>query len=104
MNDTVNRDPLAGRLWRIIYWGGAALLLSLPALAMQVNDEVNWGSEDFLAGGILFGLLGLGFELVARSGGSWQRRVAIGGMLVFVFLFVWAEMAVGIVGSPIAGS
>ncbi len=88
----------------MIYWGGAAVLLMIPALAMRVTDEVDWGREDFIAVGILLGLLGLGFEVLARWVRDRKRRVLIGGVLVFAFLFVWAEMAVGIVGSPIAGS
>lgn len=104
MNDLHRQSSSAGRIWRNIYWIGAAVLLIMPLFAMQVSDEVNWGREDFVAGAILFGLLGLGLELLARSGGSRKRRLLVGVALFAAFLFIWAEMAVGIVGSPIAGS
>lgn len=104
MNELNRQSSPGGRMWRNIYWIGAALLLTVPLFAMQVTDEVDWGPEDFVAGGIMFGLLGIGFELVTRFVHSWKRRLLIGGVLVFAFLFIWAEMAVGIVGSPIAGS
>lgn len=104
MNELHRQASSAGRIWRTIYWGGAAVLLTIPAFAMQVTDEVDWGGEDFIAMGILLTLLGLGFELLMRFTRNTTRRVAIGGLFVFAFLFVWAEMAVGLVGSPIAGS
>ena len=37
--------------WRLALWGGIALLLVLPALAMQFTREVNWGPGDFAAAG-----------------------------------------------------
>lgn len=104
MNQLHRQSSSAGRIWRLIYWGGAAVLLTIPAFAMQVTDEVNWGDEDFIAMGILFALLGLGLEVLVRLVPDWNRRLWIGALLVFAFLFVWAEMAVGIVGSPVAGS
>ena len=42
-----------GSVLRILAWGGAALLLLLPAVAMQFTSEVNWGPEDFLVMGAL---------------------------------------------------
>ena len=43
---TWNRSP-----WRALIWGGAAVALSIPAIAMQFTDEVQWGPFDFLVMG-----------------------------------------------------
>lgn len=99
MNDTVNRDPLAGRLWRIIFWGGAALLLALPALAMQLTDEVNWGSEDFIFAGILFFAVGVALEFTVRKSRDWSYRAAMLGFIGGTFLTFWVNGAVGIIGN-----
>lgn len=99
MNETVNRDPLAGKLWRIIYWGGAAILLALPALAMQMSDEVNWGSEDFVFAAILFTAVGVALEFTVRKSRDWSYRAAMVGFIGGTFLTFWVNGAVGIIGN-----
>jgi hypothetical protein len=97
-------DVKAGdrRLWgwfRGVMWGGAALLLLLPALAMRWSGEVNWSAGDFvLAAVLLFGSAGL-IELAARSKASMAYRagaaIAVGAGL----LTLWANAAVGMIGN-----
>ena len=36
-------------LWRVLIWGGAAVLFVLPGLAMQLTNEVVWTASDFVA-------------------------------------------------------
>jgi len=82
----------------------AALLLLIPFIAMQFTTDVNWSLFDFIVAGVL--LFGTGFacELVFRKIKRMKYRVAIcGGILVMLFL-IWAELAVGIFGTPLAGS
>ena len=73
-----------------------ALLLLLPALAMQFTSEVSWGPGDFVvAGFLLFGagtLAVLGFRHVSGSG----RRAALVLGIAFGLALVWAELAVGL--------
>lgn len=76
-----------------------AFLLLLPLLAMQITDEVNWNLADFaVAGTLLFGT-GLTYELVARKMESLAYRVAVGIALGAALLLVWANLAVGLIGS-----
>ena len=80
-------------------WGGAAFLLVLPAVAMRFTQEVNWTASDFVFAAILlFGSAGL-VELAMRASSSFPYRagavVAIGAS----FLTVWANAAVGMIGS-----
>ena len=51
-------------------------------------------------------LLGTGLmcELVMRKVSSIKYRVAICGVLLAVFILIWIELAVGIFGTPFAGS
>ena len=81
-----------------------ALLLLIPFTAMQFSNEVNWSGFDFVLMGTL--LLGTGFLLelaVRKIKNKDYRFVLIAAILLALFL-VWAELAVGIFGSPIAGS
>jgi uncharacterized membrane protein YfcA len=81
-----------------------ALLLLIPLIAMQFTEEVNWNLFDFVVAGAL--LLGTGFvgELVIRKVEKTQYRIILGIVLLVALLLVWAELAVGIFGTPFAGS
>ena len=74
---------------------GTGVLLLIPLAAMQVTTAVQWGVGDFVAMGLLlFGVASL-FVLAARRV---ARRYwwAIGVVLALVFLYAWAELAVGV--------
>jgi len=71
---------------------------------MQFTNEVDWSARDFVIMGVLLFGTGLLCELVMRKVKSVQNRILICAALVFVFLLVWAELAVGVFGSPFAGS
>lgn len=72
---------------------GAILLV--PLIAMQITNDVAWDRTDFIVmGSLLFGISGL-FVLVARKLPS-KRRLFVGAMFVAVFLYIWAELAVGV--------
>ncbi len=81
-----------------------AILLSIPLIAMQFTDEVSWTILDFVVMGIL--LLSIGFicELTIRKVNKIKHRIAICITILVVFLLIWAELAVGIFGTPFAGS
>lgn len=92
----------AKRLLRIVLVTGALLLV--PLVAMQFTREVDWTLSDFVIMGVLLMSTGLLFDLAARKIRSSRNRLITIGVIAFGFLFVWAELAVGIVGSPFAGS
>jgi hypothetical protein len=75
------------------------LILLLPLFAMQFTDEVAWDPVDFaVAGALLFGA-GLTYELVARKADSIAYRAAFGLAIATALLLVWANLAVGLIGS-----
>lgn len=79
------------------------LILLIPAIAMQFTDEVNWDLGDFTVAGILLLVMGLLFDLVIRKVNKSEYRIIIYVVIVVVFLLIWAELAVGIFGTPFAG-
>jgi hypothetical protein len=80
------------------------LLLLVPLVAMQFTEEVNWNLMDFLVAGILLFGTGLLCELALRKIHDIKYRVAICLALLIFLALLWAELAVGIFGSPISGS
>ena len=88
---TTSKRSLRPRLW-----GLAFSLLLIPAIAMQFTAEMNWGPEDFIAGAVLIGLAGLGIELALRLFRSPRARLVGMAGVLFLFVLVWAELAVGI--------
>lgn len=104
--DTGIHDRNRARIiWRGIMWGGFAVLLSLPALAMSVGAEgVEWSASDFFIMGGLMALLGVAIELAMRLLRSWRTRMAAISGAVLVFIAIWVELAVGIFGTPFAGT
>ena len=82
----------------------ATFILLIPLLAMQFTDEVVWDLTDFVvAWGLLVGT-GLSYKLLTKKMGSTSHRVAVGVAVVVVLLLIWMELAVGIFGTPFAGS
>jgi hypothetical protein len=73
-----------------------ALLLLVPAIAMQLTSEVRWGLEDFVAAAMLLLGTGTGIVLAARYARSARQRVILIGALVLTLAVVWAQLAVGI--------
>lgn len=80
------------------------LLLLIPLIAMQFTNEVDWGIFDFVVMGILLSATGLLIEFVLRKVHTNLNRIIICGGVLFVFFLIWAELAVGIFGTPFAGS
>jgi len=71
---------------------------------MQFTDEVNRSLSDFVVMGIL--LLGTASmcEFVIRRVKKVKYRIVLGGTVLITFLLIWFELAVGIFGTPFAGS
>lgn len=72
------------------------LLLLVPFIAMQFTDEVNWTAGDFVVMGTLLLIVGFVFELIVRRVKDKDRRFVAAVVLLLAFLYVWAELAVGI--------
>lgn len=74
-------------------------LLLIPLIAMQYTSEVVWTLSDFIfAGTLIFGT-GLTYKLVTRTSGQLAYRLGVGLALASGFLLIWANGAVGIIGS-----
>lgn len=81
---------------------GAILLI--PFIGSQVSTEVNWSSSDFVIMGTLLFLTGLAINFALSRLKTFRSRLIACAVIIFVLLIVWAELAVGIFGTPFAGS
>jgi hypothetical protein len=76
---------------------GTGLILLIPVIAMTFTAEVAWTISDFIAmGTLVFGITSL-FVLVARRL-SKRGRCAAGFIFAGIYLLIWAELAVGVLG------
>ncbi len=75
------------------------LILLIPFLAMQFSGEILWSLTDFIVAGILIFGTGLAFMLIFRKNANFLYRIAGGLSLGTAFLLIWANLAVGIIGS-----
>ncbi|MDI1241138.1 MAG: hypothetical protein PSX80_04375 [bacterium] len=84
---------------------GACALLTIPFFAMRLGvDGVDWKLFDFIAGGIMLFGAGFAIEVALRMITKWEYRVAACASILIVVAVVWAELAVGLIGTPLAGS
>ena len=65
---------------------------------------MNWDLFDFAAAAIIIGILVLAIRFITRSIKQTKTRWALIGLTVVLIALLWAELAVGIFGSPLAGS
>jgi hypothetical protein len=80
------------------------ILLLIPLIAMQFSTEVSWTGFDFIVAGVLLLGTGLLCELVLRKVTTTRNRILLCGAILFLLLITWIELAVGIFGTPFAGS
>ena len=80
------------------------LLLFIPLIGMSITDEINWSPFDFIIMGFLLTILGAGINFVINYTKNFNNKTLYIGILVLIFLLIWAELSVGIFDSPIAGN
>jgi hypothetical protein len=81
-----------------------AVLLLIPYGAMRFTDEVNWTPIDFITAGVVLLGTGLACEFVLRIVKKARYRIVICAAILFMLFIIWAELAVGIIGTRFAGS
>ena len=80
------------------------IILSFPLITLQLANEVNWTISYFLVMGILLFSTVFTIDFVLKKVKTLKSRLIVIFAIVILLVLVWAELAVGIVGSPLAGS
>ena len=80
------------------------LLLIIPLIGISFTDEFDWSISDFIVAGLVLLVFSLTANFIVLRISNRNRRVFFMTILLILFLLVWAELAVGIFGTPFAGS
>ena len=80
------------------------VLLLIPFVAQQFTGEVKWSPFDFVVAAVLVLGAGLACEIALRVVKKTQHRIIACAMILMLLFVVWAELAVGLIGTRFAGS
>jgi hypothetical protein len=73
-----------------------ALILLVPLVGNYTITGWNWGLEDFVFASIMLFTAGVGIEYAVKKITNPTHRVAAILTIIFAFLLIWVEAAVGI--------
>ena len=93
---------MSKRLQRLLI--GTVILLLIPLIGSQFSEEINWTTRDYVVAAIVLGGASFIFDFTLANAKNKQSRWAWGIVVVLALALVWVELAVGLFGSPIAGS
>ncbi len=77
----------------------SALFLLIPLTAKLLTDEMAWSFSDFVAAWVLWFITGFAYKLIVRKHGNYMYRAAVGLAVATALFLVWANLAVGLIGS-----
>jgi hypothetical protein len=80
------------------------LLLIIPLIGMNFTNDIDWDLSDFIVAGLILLIFSLTANFIVLRISNRNRRVFFITILLILFMLVWAELAVGIFGTPFAGS
>ena len=83
---------------------GSGALLLVPFVGSQFSQEVHWSGFDYIIAAILLGGTSFLLDFVLTKAKNKQSRWAWGILVLLALALVWAELAVGVFGTPLAGS
>ena len=80
----------------------STVILTIPILGKLYTDDFQWALPDFIIGAML--LYGTSFliDVIMRKVQKKSHRIALSGLILLVLLCIWAELAVGLIGTPFA--
>ena len=79
-----------------------AILLLIPLVAMQLTNEVNWSLFDFIIMGTMLTITGLLGQIIFKKVNNTKHRLILMVAIVMIFFLIWAELAVGLLGTRFA--
>ncbi|MFS4432077.1 hypothetical protein [Chryseobacterium sp. GVT01B] len=80
------------------------VLLCIPLLGNLFSKEVNWSVSDFLIAAALLFTTAFLVNLVRNKIKKQSQKVLICIFILLALALIWMELAVGVFGSPFAGS
>jgi dipeptide/tripeptide permease len=85
-------------------YAAPVVLLCIPLIGNFTSKEFNWSVGDFgIAAVLLFGTAFL-IDLIQRIIKNRTYKILVSVAILLLLLLTWAELAVGIFGTPFAGN
>ena len=84
------------RVGRWLFLLVAPAIMLVPAIAMQITSEINWGLGDFGAMGLMLIAAGLLMEASSRLANTALQMGLTVSFIILAFFAVWAGLAVGV--------
>jgi len=78
---------------RIFY---PVVFLLIPLIGMLISDQIIWSIYDFMLMGSLLLLVGFGIDRILIHVNAYTKRFIYISLIVLLFIFVWIELAVGV--------
>lgn len=88
----------------LVYAAIIIFILAIPLIAMQFSNEVHWQINDFVVAAFLLITTVLVVEFITRIVNHKKLKILLLALVVLGLILFWAELAVGIFNSPMAGS
>ncbi|MCX2574823.1 hypothetical protein [Pedobacter sandarakinus] len=80
------------------------LILLVPLVAMQFTAEVKWTLSDFFIAALLLLSSGFAIVFVLNKVKTGKMRTILLMIILLALFLIWAELAVGVFDSPLAGN
>ncbi len=93
---------LSSRLKKILI--SITVILTIPVFGKLFTDDFQWALPDFFIAAILLYGTGIMIDFILRKVQKKSHRIALCGLILFLLLCIWAELAVGLIGTPFAGN
>jgi ABC-type cobalt transport system substrate-binding protein len=79
-------------------------VLLIPLVAMPFTSDVNWDFADFIVAGGLLLITGFSTEYLISKVRNIKTRMILASLVIVLMILIWIELAVGLFGTPLAGS
>lgn len=80
------------------------LLLVIPLILNLFPTEFQWSLFDFLVMASVLIFVGCTIEIIRYNFKNKRTSLALILLILLFFVFLWAELAVGIINSPFSGN
>ena len=80
------------------------IFLLIPLIAMQLSNDVQWNTSDFLMAAILLLSAGIATDLIIRKVQKKESKIVLILAILVIIAIIFIELAVGLFDSPFAGS
>lgn len=80
------------------------IFLLIPLIAMQLSNDVQWKTSDFLMAAILLLSAGIATDLIIRKVQKKESKIVLILAILVIIAIIFIELAVGLFDSPFAGS